>query len=338
MEALFDRGLDRRPARRAADRGARAADAGGHDPRARRDRRRRRRPTSCESPSRRSPINAVMAGCQPEYLPCGARRRRGGVHRRVQHPRRAGHHDAGRAGARSCNGPDPPGHRHEPRRQRARPGQPRQPRRSAGPLQLVVRNVGGGRPGERRPGHPRQPRQARRSASPRTRRARRGSRWRVARASTPGADAVTLFPGEGPRCVVDQLARDARGAGRHVRRVPAHRAPPEARRSASTPSSSSAPSTPGCSPRPAGTATGCWPSSTPGCSCPAPRSCAGAGGMAEGRARVAARRDRCRKFRPGGLLHRPRRWWRRVVLCHHRRLGQRRHRQPAGHAGDRVHA
>ena len=43
-------------------------------------------------------INAVMAGCKPEYLPWVIAARRGGVHRRVQHPRRAGHHDAGRAG------------------------------------------------------------------------------------------------------------------------------------------------------------------------------------------------------------------------------------------------
>jgi hypothetical protein len=73
-------------------------------------------------------------------------------------------------------------------------------------LQLVVRNVGGGRPGE-------------------VDRATHGSPGKISfcfpedeegspweplatwRGARPGADAITLFPGEGPRCVVDQAAR-----------------------------------------------------------------------------------------------------------------------------------
>jgi hypothetical protein len=74
-------------------------------------------------------------------------------------------------------------------------------------LQLVVRNVGGGRPGE-------------------VDRATQGNPGKVSfcfaeleegspfeplsvwRGLDPGVDAVTLFPGEGPRGVVDQLSRD----------------------------------------------------------------------------------------------------------------------------------
>ena len=72
-------------------------------------------------------------------------------------------------------------------------------------VQLVVRNVGGGRPGE-------------------VDRATHGnpgklsfcfaehSKWSFgslaeSRGAAPGADAVTVFAGEGPRCVVDQLSR-----------------------------------------------------------------------------------------------------------------------------------
>ncbi len=74
-------------------------------------------------------------------------------------------------------------------------------------LQLVVRNVGGGRPGE-------------------VDRATHGNPGKLSfcfaendvdspygtlaeqRGIEPGIDAVTLFAGEGPRCVVDQLSRD----------------------------------------------------------------------------------------------------------------------------------
>ncbi len=74
-------------------------------------------------------------------------------------------------------------------------------------LQLVIRNVGGGRPGE-------------------VDRAAHGNPGKVGfcfaendvespygtiaveRGIDPGVDALTLFPGEGPRCVVDQLSRE----------------------------------------------------------------------------------------------------------------------------------
>jgi hypothetical protein len=74
-------------------------------------------------------------------------------------------------------------------------------------LQLVIRNIGGGRPGE-------------------VDRAAHGNPGKIGfcfaendvespygtiaveRGIEPGVDALTLFPGEGPRCVVDQLSRE----------------------------------------------------------------------------------------------------------------------------------
>ncbi|MET0908851.1 MAG: thioredoxin family protein, partial [Ilumatobacteraceae bacterium] len=74
-------------------------------------------------------------------------------------------------------------------------------------LQLVIRNVGGGRPGE-------------------VDRAAHGNPGKIGfcfaendlespygtiaaeRGIDPGVDALTLFPGEGPRCVVDQISRE----------------------------------------------------------------------------------------------------------------------------------
>ena len=62
-------------------------------------------------------IAAVMAGLPARVPAVGAHRDRGDLHRRVQHPRRAGHDDAGRPGDRRQRA----GHasdRHERRRQR----------------------------------------------------------------------------------------------------------------------------------------------------------------------------------------------------------------------------
>ncbi len=80
-------------------------------------------------------------------------------------------------------------------------------------LQLVIRNVGGGRPGEvdratfGNPGKlafcfPED---------------EEGSPWEplsVTLGAKPGADTVTLFPGEGPRSIVDQLSRDPESLAR----------------------------------------------------------------------------------------------------------------------------
>ena len=90
-------------------------------------------------------INAVLAGCKPEYLPVVPPRSRAALVP-VWSPRRAGNHELhwpGRHGQRT----DRPRHRHERPRQCVGAGEPRQWRHRAA-LQLVVRNVGGGRPGE----------------------------------------------------------------------------------------------------------------------------------------------------------------------------------------------
>jgi len=74
-------------------------------------------------------------------------------------------------------------------------------------LQLVIRNVGGGRPGEvDRATHGNPGKLSFCFAEDEL-----GSPWTslaTARGVADGADAVTVFAGEGPRCVVDQLARD----------------------------------------------------------------------------------------------------------------------------------
>ncbi len=80
-------------------------------------------------------------------------------------------------------------------------------------LQLVVRNVGGGRPGE-------------------IDRATHGNPGKISfcfaedeegspfeplatsRGIAPGRDAITIFPGEGPRCIVDQISRDPESLAR----------------------------------------------------------------------------------------------------------------------------
>ena len=95
-------------------------------------------------------------------------------------------------------------------------------------LQLVIRNVGGGRPGEvdratfGNPG----------KVGFCFAEDEEGSPWTPLSADlgmAPGTNTVTLFPGEGPRCIVDQLSRDPECAGAHLRREPANAAPSEAR-------------------------------------------------------------------------------------------------------------
>ena len=74
-------------------------------------------------------------------------------------------------------------------------------------VQLIIRNVGGGRPGEvDRATHGNPGKISFCFAEDEV-----GSPWTslaVSRGVAAGVDALTVFPGEGPRCVVDQLARD----------------------------------------------------------------------------------------------------------------------------------
>ena len=74
-------------------------------------------------------------------------------------------------------------------------------------VQLIIRNVGGGRPGEvDRATHGNPGKISFCFAEDEV-----GSPWTslaMSRGVAAGVDALTVFPGEGPRCVVDQLARD----------------------------------------------------------------------------------------------------------------------------------
>ena len=80
-------------------------------------------------------------------------------------------------------------------------------------LQLVVRNVGGGRPGEvDRATHGNPGKLGFCFAED-----EEGSPWTPLASdfgAAPGADAVTVFCGEGPRCIVDQLSRDPESLAR----------------------------------------------------------------------------------------------------------------------------
>ena len=80
-------------------------------------------------------------------------------------------------------------------------------------LQLVIRNVGGGRPGGvDRAAHGNPGKLSFCFAED-----EEGSPWEslaVERGFAPDISTVTLFPGEGPRCVVDQLAREPEALAR----------------------------------------------------------------------------------------------------------------------------
>ncbi len=82
-------------------------------------------------------------------------------------------------------------------------------------LQLVVRNVGGGRPGEvDRATHGNPGKLSFCFAED-----EEGSPWEplsVDLGAQPGTSTVTLFPGEGPRCIVDQLSRDPESLARSL--------------------------------------------------------------------------------------------------------------------------
>jgi hypothetical protein len=80
-------------------------------------------------------------------------------------------------------------------------------------LALVIRNIGGGRPGEvDRATHGNPGKLSFCFAED-----EEGSPWQplsVALGATPGSDAVTVFAGEGPRCIVDQISRDPESLSR----------------------------------------------------------------------------------------------------------------------------
>ncbi len=156
-------------------------------------------------------INAVMAGCKPEYLPVvlaaveAACTDRFNIHGLLATTMPAGpvvvvNGPVRRAiGMNSGKNVFGQGNRANSTIGRA--------------LQLVVRNVGGGRPGEvDRATHGNPGKLSFCFAED-----EEGSPWEplsVALGAKPGASTVTLFPGEGPRCIVDQISRDPESLAR----------------------------------------------------------------------------------------------------------------------------
>lgn len=150
-------------------------------------------------------INAVMAGCKPEYLPVViAALEAACTDEFNMHGLLATTMPAGpviivngpirrRIGMNSGNNVFGQGNRANSTIGRA--------------LQLVIRNVGGGRPGEvDRAAHGNPGKLSFCFAED-----EEGSPWEplsVTLGKDAGVDTVTLFPGEGPRCIVDQISRD----------------------------------------------------------------------------------------------------------------------------------
>ena len=136
----------------------------------------------------------------------GAGRGRGGLQRRVQHARRAGHDHAGRAGDRRQR-PRRRRHRDEQRRQRARARATGPTSPSAGRCSSSSATWAGGRPGGvDRATHGNPGKLSFCFAEDED-----GSPWTSLSASRglpAGADAVTVFAGEGPARIVDQKSRD----------------------------------------------------------------------------------------------------------------------------------
>ena len=150
-------------------------------------------------------INAVMAGCQPEYLP--------GVLAAVE---AACTDEFNMHGVLATtmpvgpviivNGPGAAAIGMNSGVNALGPGQPANATIGRA-LQLVIRNVGGGRPGGvDRATHGNPGKLSFCFAEDED-----GSPWTSlaeSRGVPAGADAVTLFAGEGPRCIVDQKSRD----------------------------------------------------------------------------------------------------------------------------------
>jgi hypothetical protein len=150
-------------------------------------------------------INAVMAGCKPEYLPVvlaaleGACSEEFNIHGLLATTMPAGPVLVVNGPIRRAIGMNSGGNVF---------GQGNRANSTIGrALQLVVRNVGGGRPGEvDRATHGNPGKISFCFAED-----EEGSPWTplsLDLGAPAGVSTVTLFPGEGPRCIVDQLSRE----------------------------------------------------------------------------------------------------------------------------------
>ena len=182
-------------------------------------------PTSSRSRVEKVAINAVMAGCLPEYLPWVLAALEAvctdefNIHGVLATTMPVGP-------VLICNGP---GARAIGMNSGVNAfGQGNRANLTIGrAVQLIVRNVGGGRPGgvdratHGNPGKLSFCFAEDETGSPFTSLA-------VSRGFAADDDTVTAFAGEGPRCIVDQLARDPEQLANTFAGVPAHAAPPEA--------------------------------------------------------------------------------------------------------------
>ena len=167
-------------------------------------------------------------------------------------------------------------------------------------VQLVVRNVGGGRPGEvdraahGNPGKVSFCFAEDEVGSPFTSLA-------VSRGFAADDDTVTVFAGEGPRVHRRPAGTRPRSTRQHVRGLPAHRAPPEARDRIRLRARRRARTRARLRRSRMGPRHGCWPSCTPGCSFTAANSCAAPATWPKA-CPIGWRTKHFAKFRPDGLL------------------------------------
>ena len=199
-------------------------------------------------------------------------------------------------------------------------------------VQLVVRNVGGGRPGRGRPGGARQPGQAvvllRRARRLAVRHARREPR------RDAGRRRHHRVRRRGPALHRRPDVADAGEPGDVAGVVPADAAPPEARAGLRRHPGRRPRARPGVRRGRLGPRQRCSPSSTPRLQIPGDELVARRRRDRRGRAGVVRRRDAAEvpaRRHPARLRRRRRR----AVLGDHRRLGQRGDRQPAGDQGGR---
>ena len=186
-------------------------------------------------------------------------------------------------------------------------------------LQLVIRNVGGGRPGEIDRATLGQPGKYTFCFAE-----HEDAYWEpmhVERGYRAEQNTVTLFAGEGVRGIVDQLSRTPESLTAELRRVPAHDRAPEAPARVRRDARRSRPTTCGSTRRPAGPRRASARRSER-CSCwMRTSSIRGVDGIEEGVPESLAGHEPAQVPR-GWFPHRPCRRWRRTVLGHHRRVGE----------------
>ncbi len=175
-------------------------------------------------------------------------------------------------------------------------------------LQLVVRNVGGGRPGEVDRATHGNPGKLAFCFAEDEEGVAVGAALGRAQASSRGSAPSRSSRAKGPRCVVDQTV--ARRPSRSRRRWPpaCARCTIRSCRSASTPSSSCRPSTPGCSPTRAGAVSELEAELSARLQLPGARDRPRCRRHRRGRARVALIDAHAAQVPPRRPAHRPRRW------------------------------